>query len=171
MFERHIYNEEFFKFIKQISNGLDLPDLNSNNTTNHIYNDHANIPYDKKQICHNLIRINGILIFNILARAHDNNSITDLTSLFKKFLSLTPEAAFTFFDTLVLKDPKRPLDILLNCPDRNVRECVSQILLHFVNVIISYHELSLDLYKFNNESNVLLYFSNFCFKLFLEQRR
>ena len=156
MFERHIYNDEFFKFIKQIANGLDLPDLNVNNTTNHIYNDYASISRETKQICHNLIRMNGTLIFHILARAHDNNSINDLTSLFKKLLSLTPEAAFDFFDTLVLKDPKKPLDILLNCPDRHVRECVSQILLHFLNVIISHHELSLDLYKLKNESNVLI---------------
>ena len=161
MFERHIYNEEFFKFIKKIANELDLPSLNANNTINHLYNDHANVTQDNKQICQNLIRINGILIFHILARAHDNNSIIDLTSLLKRLLSITPEAAFNFFDAVVLKDPKRSLDILLNCPDRHVRECVSQILLHLVNVIISYHQLSLDLYRFNNEANVIVIFCHF----------
>lgn len=63
----------------------------------------------------------------------------------KQFLSLNPESAWQLFDTVVNQDVKNVLELLLSCPEKQVRACTSQVILHAINVLISHYNLSLNL--------------------------
>ena len=71
MFERHIYNEDFFKFFKDVCNCLSLPDLNET-LVNFIYTDHVNLSPEVKLTIRTLVSILSLLIFYILAKSDDN---------------------------------------------------------------------------------------------------
>ena len=62
----------------------------------------------------------------------------------KMFLSLNPEAAWPLFSQIAANDYKNVLELFLNCPEKQVRSCTSQLLLHTINVIISHHGLTLN---------------------------
>ena len=73
MFERHLYSEDFFRFIKEVCNCIELPDLSQKNLLNFIYKNHKAIPEETQAIYKNLIQIISILNFHLLAKAHDNS--------------------------------------------------------------------------------------------------
>lgn len=60
------------------------------------------------------------------------------------FLSLNPEAAWPLFSQIACQDFKNVLELFLNCPEKQVRACTSQLLLHSINVIIAHHGLTLN---------------------------
>ena len=59
------------------------------------------------------------------------------------FISLNPEAAYPLFKQIAVRDFNNLLELLLNCPEKQVRSCASQLLRHIVNVVISHHNLDL----------------------------
>lgn len=74
MFERHIYTEDFFKFVKEICNTFKIPDeVLSQQPVNFIYPKHNLLSSEVKQSMLNLIKILSELVFYLLARAYDNN--------------------------------------------------------------------------------------------------
>lgn len=73
MFERHLYNEEFFKFIREVGNAIRMPELTGQNVTNYIYQGFKEIPETSKQSYLAIIKILANLIYSLLARANDNN--------------------------------------------------------------------------------------------------
>lgn len=75
MFERHLYNEDFFKFIRSVCNSIKIPELNSQNMSQVIYQGHKEVPEDTKQSYLKVIKILANLIYSLLARASDNNVI------------------------------------------------------------------------------------------------
>lgn len=76
MFERHLYNEDFFKFIREVSNAIKMPELTSQNVTNYIYQGYKEIPENSKQSYLTIIKILANLIYSLLARANDNSVIS-----------------------------------------------------------------------------------------------
>ena len=72
MFERHLYNEDFFKFIKEVCNAIKMPALTSQNVRNFIYQGFKEIPEKSKQSYLTIIKILANLIYSLLARASDN---------------------------------------------------------------------------------------------------
>jgi len=75
MFERHIYNDDFFRFFKEVCNSLKLPPLPPNHV-GQINPEHVNLSPETKKNIGGMINALSILIFNLLARAHDNNVIS-----------------------------------------------------------------------------------------------
>ena len=74
MFERHLYDEDFFKFIKEVCNCIELPDLSpTKNMSNHIYKNYKDISEDRRSIYKKIIQMISVLNFHLLAKAHDNN--------------------------------------------------------------------------------------------------
>ena len=69
----------------------------------------------------------------------------------KHLMSIVPEAANEFFEKIVLKDIKYIIELILTCPDRTVRYNVGSVILHSINVIISFHGLDLSLKKFEGK--------------------
>lgn len=78
MLERHIYSDDFFKFIRDLVGSIKLPNLFSldpiTNTTkfNLIYEKHAEITDDLKKMYTHFIKVLAKINFDVLARAHDN---------------------------------------------------------------------------------------------------
>ena len=73
MFERHLYNEDFFKFIKEVCGASKMPELSPQNVSNFIYLGHKEIPEQSKHGYLNIIKILANLIYSLLAKARDNN--------------------------------------------------------------------------------------------------
>jgi len=72
MFERHIFNEDFFKFIKDVTSSVKLPDF-SPTPMSPIYADYHLIPQETVFTIKNLVIILSQLIYNLLARASENS--------------------------------------------------------------------------------------------------
>jgi hypothetical protein len=78
MLERHIYSDDFFKFIRDLVGSIKLIDLYSldpstnNLKYNLIYEKHEEIPQDLKKTYIQFIRVLAKINFDVLARAHDN---------------------------------------------------------------------------------------------------
>jgi len=146
MFERHIYHEDFFKFIKDVCTTLKLPEMPKDVITI-IHPEHQLIHPDTAASVHKLVGIISFIIFNMLARARDNNTIGDLAATVRNLMSYVPTSAVAFFDKFVIKDFKSFLELTLACPNKQVRYCVSQIVLHAINVMIAHYKLDMDLTK------------------------
>lgn len=76
MFERHLYNDEFFKFVKEVCGAIRMPELTSQNVTNFIYQGYKDISEKSKQSYLTTVQILANLIYSLLARASDNNVTT-----------------------------------------------------------------------------------------------
>ncbi len=87
MFERHIYTEDFFKFFKEVCNTLKLPEeILHTQTVNSIYPKHNLLSPQVKENINGLTNILSVLIFYLLARAHDNNVLYE-NGIFLTFLT------------------------------------------------------------------------------------
>ena len=83
MFERHLYNEDFFKFIKEVCNAIKMPELNSENVHEFIFKGYKEIPEKSKQSYLTIIKILANLIYSLLAKASDNNVHLSFINFFK----------------------------------------------------------------------------------------
>jgi len=144
MFEQHIYNDDFFNFIKEVCNSLSLPP-SQQGAYSVIHPMHNTLDPETKQNVQNLIQILSHLIFHLLAKSQESDVIVSLSFVLKNLASLVPEAAFSFFEALAINETKYITQLFLNCPSRLVRHYTSQAILQSINILIAYHNLSLDL--------------------------
>lgn len=70
--------------------------------------------------------------------------MADISTQLKTLLSLVPSFAFQFFLSFFVENYKSLIDLVLVCPDKLVRSWTVNILLHTINLLISYHGLSLN---------------------------
>lgn len=70
--------------------------------------------------------------------------IGNLAPVLRNLLSVVPEAAYPFFESLVIKDTKNFFALFLTSSDKMVRYHISQLVLHSINVMISYYNFTLD---------------------------
>ena len=76
MFERHIYTDDFFRFVKDVCNTLKVPDEVTNQyPLNFIYPQHNTLSAQVKESIGSLTQVLAGLVVYLLARAHDNNVI------------------------------------------------------------------------------------------------
>ena len=73
MFERHLYNDDFFKFIRDVCNAINLPELTDQNVKDSIYQGYKDIPEKSKESYLTIIKILANLVYSLLARAYDNS--------------------------------------------------------------------------------------------------
>ena len=71
----------------------------------------------------------------------------------KQLMSIVPESAFEFFEKVVLKDIKYTIELILTCTDRIVRSNLSQVILHAINVTVSFYGFDLDVRKFEGRED------------------
>jgi hypothetical protein len=82
MLERHIYHDDFFKFIKDLILNVDVPsdlirpqDINFNNPDQKfpelIYSDYKNIPEENQLLYKNVLEILLKMLFEVLAHAQE----------------------------------------------------------------------------------------------------
>ena len=72
MFEKHIYSDAFFGFIKDVYKCLQLPDVTQTNYYA-IHPQHSTLSEETKENLTNLIQILSKLVFYLLAKSEDNN--------------------------------------------------------------------------------------------------
>jgi len=144
MFERHLYNEDFFKFIREVSNSIKMPALNEQNVHNFLYKDYKEISEKSKEGYLTIIKMLANLVYSLLARAKDNGQIFEICKSMKQLMSIVPESAYEFLDKVVLKDIKYTVELILTCSDRTVRSNVSQVIAHAINVMVSFYGFESD---------------------------
>lgn len=71
----------------------------------------------------------------------------------KQLMTVVPESAYEFFEKVVFKDLKYTVELILTCSDKTVRSNISQVILHAINVIISFHGFDLSLKKFEGKED------------------
>lgn len=129
MFERHIYTEDYFKFIKDVCNTLIA--LN---------------PQNEPKLASNLEKMANFLTFliiYILARASDNKGLADIATTLKIIISLVPSCADKIFDNFFARDIQ-VFEIWLKSPEESVRGQIGQLTLYLINTMISHHKLELN---------------------------
>lgn len=70
--------------------------------------------------------------------------MADISMQLKQLLSVVPTFAFDFFVECFIDNYKTLIELILVCPDKLVRSVTINILLHVINLLITYHNLSLD---------------------------
>ena len=179
--EKHLYSDQFFKFVNEIINGVVLPDIPQELLKEKFYPKYELQEISTRNVHKKLINIIYNLIFNLLSRVHDNDvnfkiQIFLLKIFFNKYkkiicnysvklkdlLYLNPDCAFDLFKQLATD--KNLLELMLICPDRQVRSNTVGILLFLINIIISFNNLDLDLTKYNEN----VYFITIFFFFFIE---
>lgn len=79
MFEKHIYSDGFFGFIKDVCKSLQLPEMVQSNY--YIHPQHSTLSEDVKENLTNLIQILSRLVFHLLAKSEDNNVFIDFFTI------------------------------------------------------------------------------------------
>jgi len=77
MFEKHIYSDGFFGFIKDVCKSLHLPDV-IQPTFYIIHPEHTTVSQEIKENLFNLIQIISRLVFHLLAKSEENNVFISL---------------------------------------------------------------------------------------------
>lgn len=70
--------------------------------------------------------------------------MSDISTQLKTLLSLVPSYSFQFFLFFFVENYKSLIELVLVCPDKLVRSWTINILLHNINILVSYHDLSLN---------------------------
>lgn len=143
MFERHLYNEDFFEFFKEICKSLTFPEVDKT-MVNFIMAGHNDVTTELKEMVLIVIAILSWMIFFVLAKSDDKKNIVELTEQLIAMVSLVPETAHMLFDSLVCKNVPSALELFVSCPDKQVRQCTTRIILHIINVLISKNGFTLD---------------------------
>ena len=142
MFERLLFSGEFFKFVGQILGIIELPTLTPNIYSLGFEPDFENQPLATRKLQEEMIEILFTLIYDILARANENSSIIEFSSLLKHLLYLHPDTASKMCSLFILKVSQK--EYVLTCQDRIVRTYCSSILLHVLNITIAFNKLTLE---------------------------
>ena len=141
MFERHLFNEQFFKFVSELLNSIKLPELTPSIYSIGYEPAYESIDKPQKRLFCQLIEIIYRLIYELLARATDNSLIMEFSSLLKHLLYLNPDYIVENFERFVMK--KSHKEYVLICQDRSVRTYCSSILLHMINITIAFKGIKL----------------------------
>lgn len=142
MLEKHIYNEDFFKFILEFFRNTPSFPFNQKDAVLPIYyNDHGKIDVKLKQMIKKSVEIILKYISEILFRANDKNTLADTSKLLRGLLLLIPEEMSQIADAFIFQKPKEIYELLLACPELGVRTTVQQILLSIITVLIEHNGL------------------------------
>ncbi|CAD8054531.1 unnamed protein product [Paramecium primaurelia] len=149
MMERHIYSDEFFRFVKEIAEVYPFPRQ---------YNLIKNVDQLPQYfgIYSNYLQVNNVeqiqtLLFNLtfigielLSRSSDHGSIKDYVLVIINLINIIPTQVFPIFQQLFMQNMQRVFNVLLCAPDQQVRQAIQQIMLHYLNVIIYIHAFMLN---------------------------
>ena len=105
MFEKNLYNEEFFKFMKDITSAIALPVLTTENCSKGYYNDYDKLHRENRQTYRIMIDLLHKVIFDLLLKAYDNirNTMTDsLLTKLTTLMYLCPDYIYEFLSNFAL---------------------------------------------------------------------
>lgn len=154
MLEKHIYNEDFFKFIFEFFNNfpsfpfkqkdIPLPDYYTN--------------HDAFKTLKPLIAKSAELILQyiseILYKANDKNTINDITKIVRGLLLLIPDEALGLAENYLFLKQKEIFELLLSCSELGVRTSAEQILITFISVISEHNKLFTDTNLFGERKEI-----------------
>lgn len=141
MLEKHVYNEDFFKFVFEFFNNFpSFPFTQKDIPLPDYYPDHESFKSLKP-----LIKKSAELILQyiseILYRANDKNTINDITRILRGFILLIPDEALELAENYIFLKQKEIFELLLSCSELGVRMSAEQILFSLISVIIEHNKL------------------------------
>lgn len=72
MVEKHMFSEEFFKFIREITGAVETPVLNKQNMELGYYKDYDKLPAEVRNIFKILIDVQHKIVFDLLSKSFDS---------------------------------------------------------------------------------------------------
>ena len=141
MLEKHIYNEDFFRFILEFFNNFpSFPFRLKDAVIPNYYPPHEAFlslkPLIKKS-CEVLMQF----ISEILYRANDKNTLNEITRTVRGFLLLIPDDVLELAQNYVFSRQKEIFELLLSCSELGVRTSAGQILITFVTILVEHYKL------------------------------
>ena len=100
MFERHLYTDEFYMFIKEITSSVELPNLTPENLENRFYKHEIDEETRKIFIC--TIDIQKRMIEDLLTRQMGSKYIEEMISRLKLLLAVSPQYSYEFVEKFIL---------------------------------------------------------------------
>lgn len=141
MLEKHIYNEDFFKFILEFFKNLpDYPFNEKDQILPSYYKNHEKFSHLKPLVFKSAELILKYMS-EILFRANDKNTLTDTTKLLRGFLLLIPDEVMDIADKFIFHKPKDIFELLLASAELGVRNSVGQILISLITILIEHNEI------------------------------
>ncbi|CAD8095799.1 unnamed protein product [Paramecium sonneborni] len=149
MMERHIYSDEFFRFVKEIGEAFPFPQdyiliTNPEQIPQYfgIYNNYQQMQGVEKIEC--LLQNLTYVAIELIARSSDHSTIKGYVLIIMNLINIVPTSAFSIFQNLIVNRQQRVFNVLLCAPDYSIRQAIQQILLHYINVITYIHALTLN---------------------------
>jgi len=129
IFEKHIYSAEFFKFVDSI-----FAETCAMRTQFK--------PIEQQNAIEKSLTQIGIkMIFSILAKAHNNNTIKTMTSEFIKLIQESIVSMSDFVNYLIDKFQSEIMTIYTKCPDKDVRIAIRDIISQAIITIYKYENI------------------------------
>lgn len=66
-----------------------------------------------------------------------------MTNQLKLYMNLVPEYAYELLKSHIFSNRENTVDILITCPDKNVRYTIQQIIAYCINIVIQLNNLTL----------------------------
>ena len=141
MLEKHIYNEDFFRFIFEFFNNFpSFPFKSKDLPIPNYYPPHEAFQSLKpliKKSCQIILQY----ISEILYRANDKNTLNEITRTLRGFLLLIPEDALELAQNYLFSRQKEIFELLLSCSETGVRTSAEQLLISFMTILIEHYKI------------------------------
>ncbi|CAK70549.1 unnamed protein product (macronuclear) [Paramecium tetraurelia] len=161
MMERHIYSDEFFRFVKEIAEAYPFPPqyqliTNADQLPEYygIYSNYQQVQ-NGEQVADLLQNLTYIAI-ELLSRSSDHGSIKDYVLVIINLINIIPSRIIQIFQQIIIQRQNRVFEVLLCAPNYQVRQAIQQILLHYINVITYIHAFMLNtslLFQFDQDNS------------------
>lgn len=157
MLERHIFNENFYKFIKDVILVIKLPELTPK-IYEKGYEDSYKFTPEEENFHQTLIQFLFKLIYELLPKIEENACIAEFSSFLKHLIYLSPEYSSQIFPQFLERNHK---DFIIFQQDRTVRTHSANILLHIINVIVAFNDFKLDSEMMGLENQLVTFLDEF----------
>ncbi|EAR94410.2 ubiquitin carboxy-terminal hydrolase (macronuclear) [Tetrahymena thermophila SB210] len=143
MFERHIYNDSFYQFIKEITNSIDLPVLTDEDCPKGYYKDYDKYPQNMRQSFTKLLQTHAKIIMDLLSKSHGSQMIDEMINRLRILLKLCPDYCAQFFLNNFMKDFANKEGAIIKSQDPSVKNFLSKMYADCTQIIINFHDLKL----------------------------
>jgi len=141
MLERHIYCEDFFKFIVEFFKNFPSFPFKSKDVSLPIYYQNHDSFLSFKPLIKKSAELLLQYISEILYRANDKNTLNETTRILRGLLLLIPDEILEIAESYIFIKQKELFELLLACSEQGVRTSAGQILLTIITILIEHFHL------------------------------
>ncbi|KRW99755.1 Armadillo-type fold [Pseudocohnilembus persalinus] len=167
MVERHIFNPQLFKFIKDLCQQVQIPELTPENTSEGYYSEWKSISEGQKKAYISLIDIISKLIFELITKINDKSMISELLNKLKSLLLVVPDYAMSFFNQFVEQNYQMVQELMIQKLDWEVRSAMGRVLNSILQPLVAFNKFKLayNSQKKSQEENSVIQFLSFMLNL------